>query len=198
MKGELKKRKGVKWDHNFRFTDWWWRKAAWYLMETLRRYCNKSVYTISVFLLFPLFVLSPPHPAPGYMQENCICLKDASAFFPHQVEISVFHAKLQLWLWKCLLYLRRYTWECVSYYLTVFYCVYWRESGQFKMQDSVFSPCWLPALTIRAGVFQALSVLHSTHYLLWETSAKIAHVFPKIQLMRKTFLFHWPFHPMLL
>lgn len=44
--------------------DYWWRKAAWCLMESLRRYLDNSVYSISGFLLFQLFGLPP------YTHEN--------------------------------------------------------------------------------------------------------------------------------
>lgn len=129
-----------------------------------------------------------------YLSEWCFC------FFSHQLEVSVVHVKLQLLLWKCLLYLRRCVWEYVSYYLAViyFYFMCWRESGHFKMEDSVFSPCWLPAVTIWAGIFQALSVSYSTHHLSLGNLCKIAYVFPKIRLRKKTFLFHGPFNLMLL
>lgn len=71
----------------------------------------------------------------------------------------------------------------------------WRESGHSKIKDPVYSPCWLAALNIWAVISQSVSC--SVHYL-WETSAKIALVFPKIRLRKKTFLFCWCFHPMLL
>lgn len=165
MKGQWKKKwkqNGVKGICNFRFMDYWWRKAAWCLVETLRSYWQNSMHSLSGFVLFQLFGL-PVTPSiicliTMYLSEWCFCC----FFFPPTrnrsfsceaavVAVEMFVTPEKIHVRKCKLAAR-----CSSG---------WRESGHFKIKDTVYSPCWLPALNIWAVIFQSLSVSCSVHYL---------------------------------
>lgn len=154
----------VKWDHSTKFMDYWWRKDAQCLMETSRRYWSNSVYSISGFLLVGSAVWSPCAPQYLYAWKQCICPNHA-AFFPiPQLEISVVYVKL--WLWKHLLHLRRYV--RVRMLTTSLFFVVCVEGGQISLNWKILAlaPPDLKALIIWAGIFQTLSVSHSTHSLV--------------------------------
>lgn len=98
-----------------------------------------------------------PH-APKVTSMATVYLSKLSSFFPlPQLEIHVVYVKVQLWLWKHMVHLRRYL--RVSYYLVV--CVAGIQVN-LNWEIVVLTPPDLPALIIWVGMFQTWSVsLHA-------------------------------------